>query len=96
MRLLYLAHPVSGGRFHTAKAWLRALNLYFNPRGTVVTCPWLPQVEITEDSGEARAFWLQVDVDLVRRLDGVVAVGREVTAGMQEELDAVARFLALA
>jgi hypothetical protein len=91
-KLMYLAHPVRGYRFWTAFAFLRALNEVARPRGWAVVCPWLPQVIAASSDGdeELRNFWLSVDVRHVQMYDAFVAVGEEVTAGMQLEMDAAA------
>ena len=89
-KLVYLAHPVRGYKFWQAFAYLRALNEVARPRGWAVVCPWLPQViaASSDSDPELREFWLAVDVRHVRLYDAFVAVGPELTAGMQIEMDA--------
>jgi hypothetical protein len=89
-KLLYMMHPVSGGRYHTTRAWLKLLNEALNPHNVAVVCPWLPQVEtlVTDRDPELRAFWLAVDTDLVGRMDGYAACGTgygDMTSGMDQE-----------
>jgi hypothetical protein len=88
-RLFYLAHPVRGYRFWRAFEFLRALNAVARKYDAAVVCPWLPQViSASSDSDPAaREFWLRVDKAHVRAYQGVIVVGYEVTAGMQEEIE---------
>lgn len=91
----YLAHPVGptagvtvADNLARAKRWLRWLMA--NADGTAFCCPWLPMVEVLDDSVPAnRARGLRDDIAIALTCDGIVLCGGRISAGMQAELDAM-------
>lgn len=91
--IVYMAHPFQGAmaNVEAAKEWLRALILSHTSVDFVA--PWIPMVEALGDSdAEQRARGLAIGCDMVRRCDGLVMVGKQVTSGMKQELQAARYF----
>lgn len=88
--LIYLAHPVGGdirGNCARARRWLRWL-IDAVPEVHWV-CPWLPYVDVLDDSVPAHREWaMQADLAVARRCDGIVLCGGRVSDGMRRELEA--------
>lgn len=102
--VIYLCAPVSGdplGNCAKAEAWLRWL--FLHDPGTVYVAPWIGEVRALQsaealyvdgkvlDWRQGGAAWLRAlsdDLEVVRRLDGILLVGGRITEGMRLERDA--------
>lgn len=89
MRVLYLAHPVSGdvaANVERGKRWLRWAQRVFS--GCAVIAPWMQAIEVIGDDDanpEHRERGLRRDEAVVACCDGVILVGGRVSAGMARE-----------
>lgn len=87
--LIYLAHPVGGdasGNADKARTWLRVL-IGLVPEVNWI-CPWIPSVDVLDDTDEAHREWaMRVNLATVRRCDGIVLCGGRVSNGMRDELN---------
>jgi hypothetical protein len=88
MRVLYLAHPVSGdvpGNLLRARRWLRWAQTAFS--SCVVIAPWILALELGDDDAnpEHRERGLARDEAVVARCDAVLLVGGRVSEGMARE-----------
>lgn len=89
--VVYFAHPVSGNvtdNIACAKRWL-ALLIELEPN-VAFAAPWLPYVEVLDDSiPPNRERGLRDNLAIARRCDGIVFCGTRVSDGMRREFDAV-------
>jgi hypothetical protein len=87
VKVVYLAHPVSGdvpGNLARAKRWLRWAQ-HFMP-GAVVIAPWILALDLgMEDDDVHRERGLLRDEAVVRRCDVILLVGGRVSGGMCRE-----------
>jgi hypothetical protein len=88
MRLIYLAHPVSGLArdvlIDSVSAWLRDLTDLFPDYAFCVT--WLPYVLALDDGNQAhRTRGMRDDLECLGRCDAVWLVGDRVSSGMLAE-----------
>lgn len=87
----YVAHPVSGdwrGNCERVKEWVRWL-IEADPT-RVYVAPWVAEVEAWGDREVPSGFYDRVladDCEVVRRLDGLVAVGGRWSTGMMREAE---------
>ena len=93
--VVYLAHPVApvpGGptvaeNVTNALAWLKCIVLA--SRGWAVCAPWIPYVQVLEDSGKVecpiRRRGMADDLAVLERCDFMVMVGGRISRGMQGE-----------
>lgn len=91
----YLAHPVSGDHIGNALKAVRWIKWFHENAPTViVVAPWVAEVlaypETVHTPGAPGNFErvLPDDEAIVRRLDGVIAVGGRVSPGMAREMAA--------
>jgi hypothetical protein len=86
MKVIYLAHPVSGdvtGNLARARRWLRWIYDNFD---VAVIADWVLTCEVLDDSRPAhRAHGLAMDRALVEICDEFWMVGGRVSGGMQTE-----------
>lgn len=82
--LIYVAHPFGGDRSNLdrAEAWIAFLCQRFD---ALFWAPWIPLCRHWPDSGDSRKQGLELDLDAVRRSDGLVMVGGTVSPGMRLE-----------
>lgn len=88
--LWYMAHPVAPydgvtieENLRRAKCYLRALNR----AGEYVIAPWIGLVEsLDDDDQDDKLHGFQVDLECLRRCDGIVLCGPKVSDGMRLEL----------
>lgn len=89
MRVIYMAHPVSGdveNNLKRAKQWVRWLEEHFSDVAVVAT--WILECEIWDDDNpEHRAAGLQRDLAVIERCDELWLVGEKVSKGMAYERD---------
>lgn len=87
MRVIYLAHPVSGNveeNLRQAKLWYAAVQ-EANP-GDAITVPWYATCAIYDNYAAVDYdLWLRRDCAVVERCDGIVLVGPIVSIGMRRE-----------
>jgi hypothetical protein len=89
MKVLYLAHPVSGditGNIIRARRWLRFFARH--APSVVVICPWLPDLEVLplrDDVPDQRERGLQRCEAAAALCDGVVLAGGRISEGMRRE-----------
>lgn len=85
--LIYVAHPFGGDGLllPCAEAWVAYLCRNFP---ALFWAPWIPICRHWPDSGESRKRGLELDLAAVRRSDGLILVGGEVSPGMRVERDA--------
>ena len=90
MKLIYLAHPVSGDvetNVRSARAWYERLTrAYLGEIGFVAD--WLLWVGAFKDEAEFRIHGLAFDCELAARCDGLWCVGPRLSAGMLVEANA--------
>lgn len=89
MRLIYLAHPVSGdvpGNLARAKRWLAWANRTCGPDAYVIA-PWIANIEAGEDDADpaARARGLRACCAVVEKCDELWLVGGRISDGMARE-----------
>jgi hypothetical protein len=89
-RIWYVAHPVGDGpdrasNVARAKRWVRWLIGRYTE--CAISVPWLPYVELLDESPENRARGIGDDLAVLRRCDTIVLVGGVVTPGMKAELE---------
>jgi hypothetical protein len=88
MKVIYLAHPVSGdvaGNLAEARRWIRWI--YDNVPGIAIVATWITECEVLDDGNpEHRKMGLQHDVAVVGRCDAILLVGPKFSTGMQAEL----------
>jgi len=74
MKLIYVAHKFSGDLTNADKA--ESLTAYLNLHidGAIFLCPWLPMVRNWVDSGDTRARGLTLDLECIKRCDGLIAL----------------------
>lgn len=88
MRIVYLAHPVSGdvaGNLARAKRWYKWIATNFD---VAIIADWIVTCEVLDDSREAdRALGMAMNDTLISHLccDEVWLVGGRVSAGMSSE-----------
>ena len=93
--VVYFAHPVGARDAEGVAANLAAARLWFarllDLWPAVALCaPWLPYLDVLEDTGTNRERGLRDDLELVRRCDAIVLCGPRVSHGMElERLEAV-------
>lgn len=90
-RIYYLAHPVAGDvTDNVARAirWLRYL--MEGDRQSIYIAPWIATIMAigSEETPDDRRRALDECVEIVRRCDGIVLVGGQVSRGMELELRA--------
>lgn len=92
--LVYLSHPVGAvdragveANLRHARLWLRWLIDLPNPAvQRIAWCaPWMPYVEVLDDAGPYRERGMRDTLEVLRRCDAIVALGR-VTPGVTIEL----------
>jgi hypothetical protein len=88
VKLLYLAHPVSGdvrGNIDRALRWLAFLSRAMPENA--VAAPWVSNLLAGDDDSDPRQRerGLRNCCAIVSRLDGVILVGGRVSAGMARE-----------
>lgn len=88
MKIIYLAHPISGDaprNIAEAKRWIRWL--YDNVPGIAIVATWITECEVLDEANpEHRRLGLQRDVAVIGRCDAILLVGPKLSAGMQAEL----------
>lgn len=89
MRVVYIAHPLGSGTDReenraNAARWVAWAAL----RGVAPVADWITLSGQFDESDEARARGLAIDVALVSRCDEIWLVGGRVSPGMQIEADA--------
>jgi hypothetical protein len=91
--VFYVAHPVSGdaeANAYRAIDWIRWLTTHDPTR--VYVAPWVAEVLAFVDDGPInKDFYARVledDVEVVKRLDGILLVGGHISFGMTKEIDA--------
>ena len=93
VRLIYLAHPLSGdvpGNLARAKKWLRWMRIAYPGAATIA--PWIQEIEVLGDDDadpEKREAALRRDELIASRCDAIVLVGGRLSPGMARELRAV-------
>jgi hypothetical protein len=88
MKVIYLAHPLSGdvpGNLARAKRWLRWAQAAFASHAVIA--PWIQAVELHDDDANAehRERGLLRDEAVAARCDAVLLVGGRVSEGMARE-----------
>ena len=87
MRVVYLAHPLSGdviGNLASAKRWVRWVETAYPDFAVVAS--WIVECEIWDDSDpEHRAAGLARDLAVIERCESLVLVGGRVSEGMAAE-----------
>lgn len=87
MRLIYIAHPVSGdvaANLANAKQWLRWAHIEHPCCAPIA--PWIPACEVFDDSdAQAREHGLLCDMAIIERCDELWLCGGIVSAGMRIE-----------
>jgi hypothetical protein len=85
--LIYVAHPFGGdqSRLNKAESWVAFLCQRFD---ALFWAPWIPLCRHWPDTGDSRKRGLELDLEAVRRSDGIILVGGEVSPGMLIERDA--------
>ena len=87
MRVIYLAHPVSGdveNNLISAKRWIKYLEE--TETGIAIVASWITECEIWDDSDpQHREAGLLRDLAVLARCDELWLVGDQVSAGMQRE-----------
>lgn len=88
MKVIYLAHPVSGdvpGNLAEARRWIRWL--YDHVPSIAIVATWITGCEVLDDGNpEHHKLGLQHDVAVIGRCDAILLVGPKLSAGMQAEL----------
>lgn len=86
MRIIYLAHPLSGniaGNIQRAKRWYRWAVTNFE---VAVIADWVITAEVLDDTNPGhRAQGIAMDVELIRVADEYWMVGGRISNGMREE-----------
>lgn len=87
--LCYVAHPIGQEPERTANLerayrWLRWLINRHSELAFVV--PWLPYVEVLDESPINRARGIRDDLAVLRHCHAIVLVGGRMSAGMKDEL----------
>lgn len=88
--IYYMAHPVQADRaanLQRARRWLRYLIDRYPSIAFAV--PWMPYCDVLPESYRIRGMRDNVATLVV--CNGIVAVGGEITLGMQAELDVARR-----
>ena len=92
--IIYFAHPVGAptlegvaANLASARRWLALLLEVWTD--VALCAPWLPYLDVLEDTGANRARGLRDDLAIARRCDGIVMCGPALSHGMSLELDAV-------
>lgn len=96
--VFYVAHPVSGdidANISNVIGWINWLTL--NDPSRVYVAPWVAEVLafkndplVVQDNQATKEFYDRVladDVEVVKRLDGILLVGGRVSEGMRRERD---------
>jgi hypothetical protein len=88
MRVVYLAHPVSGdvpGNLARAKRWVRWIESTYPD--VAVVAPWIVACEIWDDADPAqREAGMMRDLAVIGRCDELWLVGGRLSAGMEIEM----------
>jgi DNA-directed RNA polymerase subunit RPC12/RpoP len=88
MKVIYMAHPVSGdvpGNIERAKRWVRYLEEQFP---VAVVASWITECEIWDDDNpEHRAAGLARDLAVLSRCEELWLVGLRISTGMAMERD---------
>ncbi len=74
MKLIYVAHAFRGLVSNAYRAEMLTAHLNWHIEGAAFICPWLPMVRHWVDSGESRARGLSMDLECVKRCDGLIAL----------------------
>lgn len=90
LRVIYVAHPVSGdvrGNVNRALRWLRWL-MERTP-GAVFVAPWIEALLAGADDSDPvqRERGLRDNLEIIKRCDALVLVGGRVSTGMRIELN---------
>lgn len=96
--VVYLAHPVGAptpdgvaANLASARKWLAVL---IEACPDVAWCvPWLPYLDVLEDSAENRTRGLRDDCEVAKRCDAILMVGPRVSDGMQLEAEAASEVI---
>lgn len=88
MKVVYMAHPVSGdipGNLAKARRWVRFLERTYD---VAVVASWITECEIWDDTNPAhRAAGLKRDLAVLRRCDELWLVGPQISKGMRFEAE---------
>lgn len=74
IKLIYVAHEFGGDLSNADKAEMLTAYLNLHIEGAVFNCPWLPMVRHWPDSGDTRARGMRIDLESVKRHDGLIAL----------------------
>lgn len=88
MKVIYLAHPVSGdvpGNLAEARRWIRWL--YDHVPGIAIVATWITECEVFDEGNpEHRKLGLRHDLAVLERCNAILLVGPKLSTGMQAEL----------
>jgi hypothetical protein len=94
MKIVYMAHPVSGdveANLKRAKKWIKWIEA--NHSNVAVVANWIIECEIWDDDDPAqRAAGLRRDLAIIKRCDELWMVGPRVSSGMAQERDQALQF----
>lgn len=87
MKLIYVAHKFGGDLRNADRAERLTAELNLRIDGAIFVCPWLPMVRHWPNHGATLARGMQLDLESVRRCDGLIALTPLLT-GVKAEWDA--------